>query len=46
MSVTRLIVWPALCAAVAVLAACANPIDVGVKGGSASDTKWRVGIPF
>jgi len=47
------IAWPALpvglCAAVlagAVLTACANPIDVDVKGGSASDTKWRVGIPF
>ena len=30
----------------AVLAACANPIDVSVKGGSASDTEWRVGVPF
>jgi hypothetical protein len=30
----------------ALLAACANPVDVSVKGGSASDTKWRVGIPF
>jgi hypothetical protein len=30
----------------ALLAACANPIDVSVKGGSASDTKWRVGVPF
>ena len=38
-------VWPALLF-VALLAACASPIDVSVKGGSASDTKWRVGIPF
>jgi hypothetical protein len=37
----------ALAAAVAVLlAACATPIDVGVKGGSASPTRWKVGIPF
>jgi hypothetical protein len=34
------VVWPAL------LAACASPIDVSVKGGSASDTEWRVGVPF
>jgi hypothetical protein len=39
------IVWPALLCAVS-LAACANPIDVSVKGGSASDTEWRVGVPF
>jgi hypothetical protein len=45
MRASRLIVWPALLCA-AVLAACANPIDVSVKGGSASDTEWRVGIPF
>jgi hypothetical protein len=30
----------------ALLAACANPINVSAKGGSASDTKWRVGVPF
>ena len=39
------VVWPALLFAV-LLAACASPIDVSVKGGSASDTKWRVGVPF
>jgi hypothetical protein len=38
-------VWPALLFA-ALLAACASPIDVSVKGGSASETKWRVGVPF
>ncbi|WP_157619123.1 lipoprotein [Skermanella stibiiresistens] len=38
----------AILAAVAAvfLAACATPIDVGVKGGSASQTRWKVGIPF
>ena len=30
----------------ALLAGCATPINVGVKGGSASDTEWRVGVPF
>jgi hypothetical protein len=45
MRASRHAVWPALLVA-ALLAACANPIDVSVKGGSASDTKWRVGVPF
>jgi hypothetical protein len=45
MRVGRHAVWPALLFA-ALLAACASPIDVSVKGGSASDTKWRVGVPF
>jgi hypothetical protein len=40
------IAWPALLLFATVLAACAAPVDVSVKGGSASDTKWRVGIPF
>ena len=28
------------------LAGCAKPVDISVKGGSASDTEWRIGIPF
>ena len=45
---SRRIGWPALLVGLclAVLAACVNPIDVSVKGGSASDTRWRVGFPF
>jgi hypothetical protein len=45
MRVGRHAVWPALLF-VALLAGCATPINVGVKGGSASDTEWRVGVPF
>jgi hypothetical protein len=45
MRVGRHAVWPALLFA-ALLAGCATPINVGVKGGSASDTEWRVGLPF
>jgi hypothetical protein len=45
MNAGRYIVWPALLFT-ALLAACASPIDVSVKGGSASDTEWRVGVPF
>ena len=40
------ILWPAALLFAVLLAACASPVDVSVKGGSASDTKWRVGIPF
>ena len=50
MRVGRHVVWPApLIVALLLtelLAACASPIDVSVKGGSASETKWRVGVPF
>jgi hypothetical protein len=45
MRVSLHVVWPALLFA-ALLAACASPIDVSVKGGSASETEWRVGVPF
>jgi len=45
MNAGRYAVWPALLFA-ALLAACASPVDVSVKGGSASDTEWRIGVPF
>jgi hypothetical protein len=45
MRASRHTAWPALLFA-AMLAACASPIDVSVKGGSASDTEWRIGVPF
>jgi hypothetical protein len=45
MRVGRHAVWPVLLFT-ALLAGCATPINVGVKGGSASDTEWRVGVPF
>jgi hypothetical protein len=41
----RHVLWSALLFTV-LLAACASPVNVSVKGGSASDTKWRVGVPF
>lgn len=39
-------VWPAALLFTVLLAGCAKPVDIGVKGGSASDTEWRIGIPF
>jgi outer membrane murein-binding lipoprotein Lpp len=46
MTTARLFLWPAVLLAAVLLAGCANPVAVSVKGGSASDTEWRVGIPF
>ena len=39
-------VWPATLLFAVLLAGCAGPANVSVKGGSASDTEWRIGIPF
>ncbi|GEO40806.1 hypothetical protein SAE02_49540 [Skermanella aerolata] len=38
--------WPAALLFAVLLAGCAGPVSVSAKGGSASDTEWRVGIPF
>jgi outer membrane murein-binding lipoprotein Lpp len=46
MTAIRRCLCPAVLLAGALLAGCASLVDVSVKGGSASDTEWRVGIPF
>lgn len=46
MTALRSCLWSAVLLTAALLAGCANPVAVSVKGGSASDTEWRVGIPF
>jgi hypothetical protein len=28
------------------LGGCAQGINVGARGGSASDVEWRIGLPF
>jgi hypothetical protein len=38
--------WPVALLFAVLLAGCAKPVDISVKGGSASDTEWRIGIPF
>ena len=46
MTAWRRAVWPAALLLAVLLAGCAKPVDISVKGGSASDTEWRIGIPF
>ena len=39
--------WACLAAAcLLMLGGCAQGINVGVRGGSASDVEWRIGLPF
>jgi hypothetical protein len=45
MTAARLVGWLMALLFAVLLAACAKPV-VSVKGGSASDTEWRIGIPF
>ena len=46
MTAWRRAFWPAALLLAVLLAGCAGPANVSVKGGSASDTEWRVGVPF
>lgn len=46
MTVVLRIEWTVALLFAVLLAACAKPVDISVKGGSASDTEWRIGIPF
>jgi hypothetical protein len=38
--------WACLAACLLMLGGCAQGINVGVRGGSASDVEWRIGLPF